>query len=596
MSYRLEAGRPFSRSDTKPYGVLDIETDGLRGPLLYWTATCECPGDHFVDGRTAASLWAWIIKYESHGHANREHIWWAHNGGEYDFVYLFESIKIDAAARAAVVTVFKSGERIIGVQVVHSKHRIDLRDSYALMPASLASLAMQLAPELPKLDIGLARGVTFDPDDDVHKAYARRDVESLLAVLQRYRAILSERFGGTLPSWTAASTALRAWQQTLGADVSYSPGYRRADSLARAGYFGGLVHLGDIRAHRDVVTIDANSMYPSVMREGGVPAGWSIPVSTFDPVRPGMYLVDVDVSHGQPFTMLPYRDPDRVMAWPTGQFTTILTSLEVKAARTYGMTVNIRSGYVWARLDHPFDAYVDLIEAMRREGGALAAVGKIMGNGLYGKFGTKPEHDEWCVSDGCPGPEWVPAADDPDDVSLWGLWKRNVTTRMPYMLPHWAAWITAGARVKLAAACNVIGAESVIYTDTDSITAPRDLIDAAAARGDLTIGSAFGQWKIETAWYSYRVFAPKVYRGVTMTGRRVRKAKGIPAALRAMAFGHPQVVVGWNSPNGALRVLKGAMMTTHRDRRLSNMDNSLGWRVLADGAVRPVHLTMEGVS
>jgi hypothetical protein len=421
-------------------------------------------------------------------------------------------------------------------------------------------------------------------------------VEALLAVLQRFRSILSERFGGTLPSWSAAGTALRAWQQTLGPDVSYSPGYHRADALARAGYYGGLVHPGDVLPHRDVATVDANAMYPSTMRSGGVPAGWSVPVRRFDPVRPGMYLVDVDVPVGQPFTFIPYRDPTGALAWPTGTFPTVLTSIEIVAARARGITVNVHSGVVWARLDHPFDAYVDLIEAMRAEGGALSVVGKIMGNGLYGKFGTRPEQGEWAVADLRPGPDWFPASDrldmdDPEADDLAGLWRRTVTIKAPYLLPHWAAWVTAGARLALLAACEAIGAEAVIYTDTDSVTAPRALIDAAASRGALAIGPAFGQWKLEAVWHSYRVIAPKVYRGVTMDGRRVRKAKGIPAALRAAAFGHPEAGVGWDSPNAALQVLRGATMTTPRDRRLSSIGNSLGWRAAADGTVRPVHLS-----
>ncbi len=268
----------------------------------------------------------------------------------------------------------------------------------------------------------------------------------------------------------------------------------------------------------------------------------------------------------------------------------MISSIELEAARVRGIRVDVVRGSVWARLDHPFGEYVDRIETLRREGGALAVVGKLLGNGLYGKFGAKPTHEEWCLAADPPGPGWWPAGADPDDDALDGLWVRHgVPIRAPYLLPHWAAWITAGARLRLLAIAEAIGTQAVIYTDTDSVTAPRVAIEAAQAAGTLSVGPAFGQVKVEATWHTYRVVAPKVYRGVTMNGRRVRKAKGIPARLRPAAFGG--AVVGWDSPNAAVQVLRGAAMTTARTRRLSDMGNSLAWRVQDDGAVRPVHLT-----
>lgn len=591
MAWKLAAGRPAGRSDRKPYATLDIETDGLRGPLLYWSATCECdPEGNMAEGTTAEGLWRHVLAHDGRDHSNRDHIWWAHNGGEYDYVYLFDSAKAAAAAREAIVHPVMRGGTMIGFRVTQGHHRTDLRDSYALLPSPLRALTLQLAPHLPKLDIGLSRGVTFDPADPEHVAYAKRDTIGLLAVLVAFRSITAERFGGTLPSWSAASTALRAWQQTLPPDVSYSPGHHAADTLARAGYYGGMVHPGSIAPQTDVATIDRNSMYPTVMREGGVPAGWSRPVREYVPGSPGFYMVTAHVPEDTPFTFLPYRDPTGALAWPTGTFDTVLSSIEIEAARARGMTIDVHRGSVWARLDYPFGAYVDQVEAMRAEGGALSVVGKLLGNGLYGKFGAKPTHDEWAIADECPGAGWWPAGADPDDPSLDGLWHRGgVPIRAPYLLPHWAAWITAGARLSLLGAAEAIGADQVVYTDTDSVTAPLTAIMAAAEAGRIVIGSRFGEWKLEAVWHSYRVSAPKVYRGVTTAGRRVRKAKGIPARLRPAAFGGR--TVGWDSPNAAIQVLRGAAMTTARKRRLSDMGNSLAWRVREGGRVRPVHLT-----
>lgn len=592
-SYRaLERGEPGRSGDRKPYAVLDVETDGLRGELTYWTAVCECDPEHVTDGRTAAALWRHVLAHDSRSHANREHVWWAHNGGEYDYVYLLDPAKADALSGRARVDPVVRGDAMIGYRVRAAKHRTDLRDSFALLPAGLASLAAQLSPALPKLDIGLADGVTFDPDRDDHRAYAARDVIATLAVLVRFRAILAERFDGALPSWSAASTALRAWTLTLADGERYRRISDSDDPLARAGYYGGLVHVGSIVPHDDVITLDVNSMYPSTMRDAGVPDGWSWGVSRFDPRRPGIYRCTVRVPEGTPFTFVPYRDPRGQLAWPTGTFPTVLTSPEIVAARAHGVRVSVHGGTVWQRLAYPFGTYVDRIEVMRAEGGAMSLVGKLMGNGLYGKFGARPTRDEWAISATRPGPGWTPPAYDDQDPTATrryaGLWIRtDVPLRAPYLLPHWAAWITAGARLRLVALADAIGPEHVLYTDTDSVTAPAAPIEAAIAAGRISLSAAFGDVKVEHRYSRFRALAPKVYLGVE-NGEPVYRAKGIPRRLVAAAF--DTGMVEWDSPNAAIQVMQGATMTTHRTRRLSSIDHSLAWRADADGRVRPVHL------
>lgn len=595
-SYRaLQRGEPGRDADRKPYAVLDVETDGLRGDLVYWTATCEC-SDTVTDGRTAEALWRHVLAHDSRTHANRDHVWWAHNGGEYDYVYLLDPAKADALSGRARVDPVVRGDAMIGYRIRASKHRTDLRDSFALLPAGLASLAAQLSPTLPKLDIGLSSGVTFDPDRADHREYAARDVVATLAVLTRFRSILAERFDGALPSWSAASTALRAWTLTLGDDERYRRIAPSDEPLARAGYVGGLVHVGSIAWHDDAVALDVNSMYPSVMAEAGVPDGWSAPVGRFDRRRPGIYRCTVDVPADMAFTFVPYRDPRGNLAWPTGRFPAVLTSPEIVAAREHGVRVAVHGGVVWQRLAYPFGAYVGRVAAMRAEGGALGLVGKLLGNGLYGKFGARPTRDEWAISSRRPGDGWTPPAYDAfDDAAVKryaGLWVRHdVPLRAPYLLPHWAAWITAGARLRLVALADAIGPDRVLYTDTDSVTAPRADIERAIAAGRVSVGSAFGQVKIEHRYARFRALAPKVYMGIE-DGEPVYRAKGIPRKLVAAAF--DTGLVEWDSPNAAIQVMQGAAMTTTRTRRLSDIGNSLAWRVDDDGRVRPVHLSYGG--
>ena len=589
----LQAGPPGRRTDRRPYAVLDVETDGLRGGLTYWTAACECRPDDVTTGRTAAGLWSHVTAHSGRDHANRDHVWWAHNGGEYDYLYLIDPIRTAVGAGTHVAAPVTRDTTTIGWRVTTGRNRTDLRDSYAVLPASLRALAASMAPDLPKLDIGLADGVTFDPDDATHREYAARDTVALIAVLTRFRATLAERFDGALPSWSAASTALRAWTLTLRPGERYPPLQAAAVPLVRSGYYGGIVHLGSVEWHDDAVTVDVNSMYPTAMREDGVPAGTPWRVSGWDRRRPGFYDVTVTVSRETPFTFLGHRTAAG-LAWPTGTFRTVATSVELAAAEARGIGITVHGGIVWPRLVHPFTAYVDRIEAMRAEGGATSTVGKLLGNGLYGKFGSRPLRDEWLLSAERPGPDWSPPpfdATDPDAVAAhaW-LWCRtDQPLRAPYLLPHWAAWVTASARLRLLALAEAVG--RVYYADTDSVTADREDVTAAVGAGRLRIGAGFGDVKIERRWSRFRALGPKVVQGVDAdTGEPVYKAKGIPRRQVAAAFDPGRPDVAWSSANGSLRVLRGAAMTTDRTRRLSELANSIAWRLDDEGLVRPTHI------
>ena len=584
----LRGGDRSRRTDALPYSVLDVETDGLRGALLYWTVACE-HGER-ATGSDVDALWRLILSHNSHGHSWREHVWWAHNGGSYDYLYLLPPARADVAERGAVVTPITRADAIIGWRVTHAKHGTDLRDSYALLPSPLRGLADQLAPDVPKLDIGLSAGVAFDPGNAAHREYAARDSDALLAVLVRFRGILADRWGGVLPSWSAASTALRAWRAMIPEGIEYGHPPGPAAELARLAYIGGMVRIGSTAWHADCVTLDRNSMYPAVML-AGVPGGECTYTDRELPGRPAFYRVTVDVPRDAGWTQIPYRDRAGVLAWPTGHFTTAISSGELTWARAHNVRVTVHNGWAWSRLDHPFGEFVGRYAELRAEGGAFGLAAKFIGNGLYGKFGSRPTHDDWRLSAERPGPEWWPpafdAADPAEAERYRGLWvRRDVPLHADYLMPHWAAWVTAGARLSLAELAERIGYDAIVYADTDSLTFPATLLPRVPAD---RLGAALGQWKQEHRWAMFRAHAPKVYEGMLDTGEPLRKAKGIPRDLIAAAYATG--LVAWDSPNGSLQVLAGAPMLTPRERRLSSIAGSAAWREGIGGKVSPVHLT-----
>ena len=112
---------------------------------------------------------------------------------------------------------------MIGLRVDASRHRTDLRDSYALMPSSLRSLADELAPDLPKgridFDSETSIPATFSIGNTPNETFGRCSLCSYAfvgpypkCIVVLYRHGLLHRLlydAGSEPSPTAWSTGDR---------------------------------------------------------------------------------------------------------------------------------------------------------------------------------------------------------------------------------------------------------------------------------------------------------------------------------------------------------------------------------------------------
>ena len=85
---------------------------------------------------------------------------------------------------------------------------------------------------------------------------------------------------------------------------------------------------------------------------------------------------------------LPYRDKNKTLIYPTGEFIGVYYSEEFKYARGLGYTVLPISGYLFERRESPFRHFVsslfeNRLEARKEGNEALAYVYKILMNSLY---------------------------------------------------------------------------------------------------------------------------------------------------------------------------------------------------------------------
>jgi hypothetical protein len=577
------------RRGRNPIIAVDIETDGLGGAFLVGAYVKE-ESDHVTVFKTIAE-WVRAIFHTS----NIGCQWVAHNGGEYDYKYLIDEIRKSISRYKDLrISPLVANKRIIGFILRFRKHRIILKDSFRLMPASLAEISQKLAPQYTKQDIGLKDGVIFNPDNPVHMEYLRYDVLALKYSMLAFRDIVLDNFG-VYPEWSIASTAMKAWRHTIPPGSRYFRLPGDIEKFCRNAYRGGIVFLRTTRELQNVATIDVNSMYPHVMRECGVPYGEPMWTAKYYTDRPGIYAVRAYVPRDVPFFIVGHRTQDGT-AYPTGVFDTVLTSNEIERAKRHGCSFDILDGVVFSQIIFPFDEFITKCERLRTlyKGTAIEFVVKLLQNSLYGKFGARDDMEEYIISE-FPGENWLEMVDPSTGEMVENFWTRGATLDAAYMHPEWAAWITANARGHLCDIAESVGFEHVYYGDTDSLVADLSAVEAARDSGILAVSSDYGAVKVERVWSTFQALAPKVYYGTTTDGASVARAKGIPKGqlrtedMRAVAAGQTRRV-SYLSVNGTLQVIKRSKEYAElRTRAYSNLANSKLWCRDSSGTVRSVH-------
>lgn len=570
----------------------DIETDGLGGPFICGAWLAEGDDEPVIFHQLDELINA-MMSYRY-----RQHTWYAHNGGAYDFKYLIAPLveRISAGKIATVKPVVQGEARVIGLRLTWGKNRMtELRDSRALLDESLAGLAALFAPELPKLDIGISQGVTFDPGNPEHIAYLVRDVEALRAVLLRFDSTLLDSFGVHM-QYTAARTALRAWQRTIEPDRVFIRQRDEVEQMARRAYFGGLTTLTTTRKQPDVLLLDVNAMYAAAMRRG-VPLGAGCYTTRYMPGLPGIYDVIVTCPEDHPFPIIGRRLDDGVH-WATGTFETSCTSVEIEAARARGYTIEIVSGFCFETIGSIFGDFIDQCELLEiaNQDNAIKRTIKALRVALYGKFGTRKERKDYILSEQPPDGyslTFDPHADRATVVEY--LYWRDIVKEQACMMPVWAAWITATARLLLLDLVEHIGMQDLIYVDTDAVAIytrrARQLLD----EGVIELGTRYGQLKVVDEYRHFQAAAPKEYGGQRLDRSFVTRARSIPrrvaehSAIERAARGE-QVRVETIEQRSTLALLRDpSLPLTYPSQRVyaTISGTSERWQRDAQGTIRP---------
>lgn len=573
------------------FGAFDVETDGLDGAFILLTAQYELP-DHSLSTteifNTPKQFIDWILA-DPH---RRKVIWFAHNA-EYDWRYFIPAL-VDYLPQYHITPRVRGLNKIYEIDFLIKNtvkdYALRMRDSLAVFPFPLKDFASKFSTRA-KLDIGLAEGSRFNRHNPVHMEYAIRDTEVLLESMINYDKLVYDAFGVHLKG-TTASTAYNGFLRHIPEEQKHYRIGSTADEFVRRAYFGGIVYIRHINQHiPEVRTYDINSSYPNVMERFGVPCGRATFVEDFLPRDiPAFYEVEVDATGipDEKFHFIAKRESHSI-CWARGIFTTSITSNEYYTALEYGYKFRFIRGCRFDDIQFPFNDFVAICKRLRKEhkGEALEQVAKLMQNSLYGKFGMSPAGQEYIIAEDVPLNEnWSVLVDSENGSITDNVFTRPTIRDTPYMLPHWAAWITANARLELLNAQQTAGEENFYYADTDSITVAPSATENLVASG--LVGQEYGQLKDEgkkTDWvcrgpkaYSYYYLNKegKVELGVKMKG--IPK-KSLTDEVKLLIHTGGMPVVPFHVSRSFHSSLKSGTLGYEAHRRPTDCANLQSWEV-----------------
>jgi hypothetical protein len=556
-------------------GAFDCETEGLGGKLLCVT--------WFIDGMSEPQIILgepdFIVEETLKVWKQNEGVrFYAHNA-QYDWRYFIDAI-IERYEDSVEFLMRTDND----VFMIKTKD-FELVDSYAVFPQSLKKMGELFDPDFGKLEIDDI--ANFDVTNAKHLEYAKRDAFTLVRSLKKYDDVIYKIYGVHI-GFTIASTAVKAWRVTIDKPF-FKP--QKIDKFVRTAYFGGLVALSSNRTFKKVYTYDINSSYPYTMREFGVPYGSYARTTELDKDFQGIYQVIVETPDDLVFPILPMRiikGKSNYIIWPQGIFETTVTNIELEFALKHGYKiVKIIDGLTWKDTIYPFGAFVDLCEKTRakHKGTPFEAVAKLIQNSVYGKFGARTDRTKMFI------PKTL---EDHIGAEPWGtsekLWIKHEEVEDILALPQWAVFITAQARLNLLEKIYELGVDNVIYCDTDSIT-------TTVKMDRKHIGNAYGKFKLEKIWKSFRAIAPKVYVGELDTGKMLGAIKGIPKRqlteldyIELLKMGN--ITADISILPSLKQFVKGNRETKPMKRRSTNLKNSKTWKLI-DDKIKPITLGKE---
>lgn len=425
---------------------------------------------------------------------------------------------------------------ILGLRCVSTGGRIVFVDTLNWIKASVAELGKSVG--LEKLPMP-----AFNASDEDWRTYCERDADiTFRAFFQLVQWSKSNDLG--VFRYTAASTAMGAFRHRYMPCPIHFHDCMPVKRLERQGFIGGRVECFYVGQVNDTVhSLDANSLYPSVMQYGLFPR--RLNVFDLDELAKPLpdiggwqrCVAEVDLDTDKP--IYPLREND-ITIYPTGSFRTVLCGVELDHA--------VRSGHVrtvgrWAKykLAPLFTSFVSELWQMRAryklEGNeAYANCTKSILNSLFGKFAQRPV--KWEL---CPGRiecmDWLQWCEldcrtrQPIMYRSVGgrVYRQTQQTERPDTLIAVSAFVAAAARVKMNQYREIAGLSNVYYQGVDGLLVSQEGLDRLDAYGAVS-DTELGKLRLQKTTDSVHIYNCADYRFGTQKVIAGRPSRAVTAA------------------------------------------------------------------
>ena len=451
-------------------------------------------------------------------HHFKDYVIYAHFGGSFDHLFWLSWLKKHNDEYGFEIMPVQSSIQAIKVwrrpedPEAPITERWEFLDSFKLFPMGLDKLCQTF---------GLAGKVEQDldvhEDDPSWKVYLKQDCIALADGLTKIHDLIEQRLGGEV-GMTTPSTSMKLFRRKYlgkGGTPKRLPRYTHwpdcknkeectgcAEEWIRKGYFGGRTEMFETFGER-LHYYDINSSYVAAMREE-MPVGNRMVTTTLDwrmaDKHVGFVECSVDIPEGCVLPPLPFRAQTGKLIFPTGKFTGIWSTNELKLLSDSLVkgTITAVKKVVWFGLRPVFNEMVDELWKLRDKtlpgyDEGLSALGKLLGNSLYGKFGMRRERTSIVVKRDVDNQHCFLCQEPVEDEKKGGLckacqgskpasnatstvWYQAKETDADYIMPHISSHITALARVRLWGFMKdaIVAGGRVLYCD--SVTEDRTTI------------------------------------------------------------------------------------------------------------------------
>lgn len=613
-----------SRSYDNKIGVIDLETFSINkeGKQLVYAGGWKVSSmskTYYVDEfenlngeELVRKLFVDIFNYEYHNHT-----FFVHNLSGFDYIFIIRSLT--KGNEFKIKPIIKEDNTLISLKIYYNntiqvekvinnnkiitnkviKRSILLLDSYLMLNSSLKNLCKEMGNtehkgifpykfinsntlfykgSIPAFemysDISYTdykslypRNYVFDVKTETLN-YLSKDLSSLLQIIKKFSQFIFDNFKINITTCkTISGLSFKIYLSNyykLEYNLKEIKG--KIETEIRNAYYGGSVLLPEkgslIKKGNLAYYYDFNSFYPSIMLKPMPVGNPYLSLSKDLDSYFGFCYAKITPPLNLTNYIIPYRNEEGSIIYPSKEFTGIYWSELLKKSREYGYKIEILGGYQFEKGENIFkdfilNLYDKRLEAKKENKSSFHLIYKLILNSLYGRFGMKQLlsrvefieekdlqetylkkrfsfiekiNDKYLIKYNLNSYSnsnlinYINNLHEKEEVHKMNYLANLIKQRgVPSSVPISAA-ITAYAQMELMNFKNIKG-NKLLYSDTDSLLMEKPLPD------NLISETKLGKLKLEYILKEAIFISPKFYALKTVEGEEIVKTKGISKGL-----------------------------------------------------------------